>query len=78
MIKAPRNIPYFFNRATKNQLNRLKQTLKHFGVNTHHTLVSESLLRLGKYVQESDVCQLPTDPSGKVLFRMYKYYDSLE
>jgi hypothetical protein len=77
MIKAPKNIPYFYNRATKHQLSCLKQTLKHFGVNRHHALVSESLLRLGKYVQESDICQLPTDASGKALFRMYKYYHSL-
>jgi len=78
MISAPRNIPYFYNRASVVQLSRLRKTFRHFGVNSHHTLVGESLLRLGKYVTESAVCQLPIDAPGKALFRMYKYYDSLE
>jgi hypothetical protein len=78
MIKAPRNIPYFYNRASVIQLDRLKQTFQHFGVSSHHILVGESLLRLGQYVKDSPICQLPTDAPGKALFRMYKYYDSLE
>lgn len=77
MIKAPRNIPYFYNRASTVQLNRLRKKFKHFGVNSHHSILGESLLRLGRYVNESPVCMLPTDASGKALFRMYKYYDSL-
>lgn len=78
MIKAPRNIPYFYNRASKIQLFRLRKTFQHFGINSHHHLVGESLLRLGKYVEESPFCQLPTDAPGKALFSMFKYYDSLE
>ena len=77
MIKAPANIPYFYNRASAGQLNRLQQTFQHFGVRTHHSLLGESLLRLGRYVNESPICFLPTDVPGKTLFRMYKYYDSL-
>jgi len=78
MIKAPRNIPYFYNRASAIQLNRLRKTFQHFGVIRHQTLVGESLLRLGQHIKESTICQLPTDAPGKALFRMYKYYDSLE
>lgn len=78
MIKAPRNIPYFYNRASGTQLNRLRKTFEHFGVDRHHILIGESLLRLGKHVMESPVCLLPVDVPGKALFRMYKYYDSLE
>lgn len=77
MINAPKNIPYFYNRASVEQLSRLRRTFKHFGVRRHQPLVGESLLRLGKYVQESRVCLLPTDEPGKALFTMYKYYDSL-
>ena len=78
MIKAPRNIPYFYNRASDTQLNRLRMTFEHFGVDNHCVLIGESLLRLGKYVMESPVCQLPIDIPGKALFSMYKYYDSLD
>ena len=77
MIKAPKNIPFFYNRASAIQLERLKRTFLHFGVGTHHSLIGESLLRLGQYVNESPVCLLPTDIPGKTLFSMYKYYDSL-
>jgi len=78
MINAPRNIPYFYNRASVVQLSRLRKTFKHFGINSHQPLVGESLLRLGQHVKESPVCQLPTDAPGKALYRMLKYYDSLE
>lgn len=78
MISAPRNIPYFYNRASISELIRIRRTLKHFGIHSHHALVGETLLRLGKYVTESEVCLLPTDDSGKALFKMYKYYDSLD
>jgi hypothetical protein len=78
MTKAPRNIPYFYNRASVGQLLRLRRTFQHFGIRSHHRLVGETLLRLGRYVQESAVCMLPTDEPSRALFRMYKYYDSLE
>ena len=78
MISAPRNIPYFYNRASTGQLSRLNRTFDRFGIRSHRPLVGETLLRLGKYVTESSVCLLPTDEPGKALFRMYKYYDSLD
>lgn len=78
MIKAPRNIPYYYNRASVAQLLRLRRTFQHFGIRSHQPLVGETLLRLGRYVQESPVCLLPTDEPTKALFRMYKYYDSLD
>lgn len=77
MIKAPSNILYFYNRASSVQLNKLKQTFGHFGINSHQDLLGESLLRLGQYVNSSTVCRLPNDASGKALFLIYKYYDSL-
>ena len=77
MIKAPPIIPYFYNRASSVQLNRLQQTFKHFGINSHQALLGESLLRLGQYVNSNSVCRLPSDASGKALYLMYKYYDSL-
>ena len=77
MISAPRNIPYFYNRASRVELDHLKRTFCHFGVDAHHSLVGETLLRLGQYVKNSPVCQLPIDAPGKALFRMFKYYDSL-
>jgi hypothetical protein len=52
--------------------------MQHFGVDRGKQLVGESLLRLGKYMEETTVCLLPTDEPGKALFRMYKYYDSLK
>jgi hypothetical protein len=78
MIKAPRNIPYYYNRASVDQLLRLNRTFRHFGIRSHHPLVGETLLRLGRYVNESPVCLLPTDEPTRALFRMYKYYDALE
>ncbi len=78
MIRAPKNINYFYNRASPVQLSRLQKTFQHFGLRSHHSLIGESLLRLGKHMMESNVCLLPTDEPGRALFKMYKYYDSLD
>lgn len=78
MIRAPKHIPYFYNRASHDQKKRLDQTFKRFDVQQHHTLLGESILRLGKYIDECSLFPLPSDKPGKALFSMYKYYDSLK
>lgn len=77
-LSAPKNIPYYLNRASEDQRRRLDMTMQHFGVASQQQLLGESLLRLGQYMEEAPVCLLPTDEPGKALFKMYKYYDSLK
>lgn len=71
------NIPYFYNRASNDELGRLRTTFQHFGIDSHQSLVGESLLRLDRCITESGVCLIPTDPPGKALFMMFKFFSSL-
>lgn len=74
MINAPSNIPYFFNRASQNQLSRLTNTLNHFKIRDHKILISETLLRLDEHINNLKICHLPKDAQSIALFEMYKYY----
>ena len=67
----------FFDAASADQLKKLDITLNHFGVSTQRQLLSEALLRLGKYVGESETCMLPKDEPSRALFKMYRYYFEL-
>lgn len=77
-IKAPKNIPYYYNRASNNELENLRKTFDFFEIKNHHSLVGETLLRLGDSIKNSNICFLPTDAAGKALFHLYKYYANLE
>lgn len=74
MIKAPKNIPYFYNRASDNEKIKLDKTFAHFNIQKNQPLVGEVLLRLEKFIEAGSFTILPTDPSGKALFCMYRYY----
>lgn len=74
MINAPRNIPYFYNRASNEEKIKLNKTFDHFNIRKDQTLVGEVLLRLEKFIERGSFTLLPTDTPGKTLFNMYRYY----
>lgn len=75
----PGNIPVCLNRASPFDRQRLDLTCDHFKINgqRQRQLMCEVILRLGHYINNSTACPLPVDERGKMLYRMYKYYDSL-
>ena len=74
MINAPRNIPYIYNRASREEKIKLNKTFDHFNIRKDQSLVGEVLLRLEKFIERGNFTVLPTDISGKALFTMYRYY----
>ena len=74
-VDAPKNIPYFYNRASNHTMVRLRKTFDHFNIQKDQPLVGEVILRLEKYLHDGSFIILPTDDSGKALFCMYRYYD---
>lgn len=77
-MKTLNTTPDFYSRATEDQRRKIEQTAKHFGVNIDdEMLVGETLLRLGKVMEGSDVRILPGDKQSQALFSMYQYYHSL-
>ena len=75
---APKNIPYFYNRASIQELFNLEIVFEHFGIVTQKNLVGEIILRLDHHLNAISVVRLPTDICGKILFKMYKFYFSLK
>lgn len=74
----PPNIPYCLNRVTNCERERLRLTCDHFNIRQNErSVLSEALLRFGLYVNNTTIFHIPTDPIGKMLCRIYKYYDSL-
>ena len=73
-INAPRNIPYFYNRASNAEKDKLNKTFDHFNIQKDQTLVGEVILRLEKFIEGGSYTLLPTDIPGKTLFNMYRFY----
>jgi len=81
MIKNfPSSISYSLNRVSDYDRRRLDLTCDHFNINEHkqRNLLSEVILRLGYHINSVTSCQLPVDERGRALYRMYKYFDSLD
>lgn len=77
MLLAPKNMTIYFNRASRDELDRLNKTFEKFKILNNHAIVGDSLLRLNFLVNNKDYCVLPKDQAGKTLYKMYKYFDSL-
>lgn len=67
----------FYKKATPEQLRKIDETARHFGVNGDHKLVGESILWLDQFMRKNSAGFSPTDDRSQALFRMYKYFDSL-
>lgn len=59
--------------ASQAQKRHLRNTCVHFGVKPSRVL-AEALLRLDRKYSQGDICLIPTDKLGKMLFDMYMHY----
>lgn len=76
MLSLPPNISFLYNRASKDQLDKINQTCDHFGIKNNKT-IAETLLRMKKHLSETNLCIVPKDQSSKTLIQIYKHFESL-